>query len=343
MNSRSDLQEIKLEVTYRCPLTCIHCSSDAAPSSILEMSPEHCVRILEEAAEMDVEHVAFSGGEPLAWSALDDAVDQASAGGMRVCLYTSGNVPSVKEQLRSLKEKGLDRVVFSIFGSSAEIHDKVTRVDGSYRRTLKAIAAAVDCDLVADLHFVPMSSNFRELEEIAIASQDWGIRQISVLRLVPQGRGSLIRGQLLNQLENIQLRRMVQQLRSKGFKIRTGSPYNFLLLNDQPKCSSGIDRLIIGPDLRIYPCDAFKQVRAAELVGTLDLSSLENRSLAECWRRSPFLVAVRNHVTSQFVEPCASCEALPKCHSGCLAQKVIQTGCLGRGPDPMCLMKQREV
>jgi radical SAM protein with 4Fe4S-binding SPASM domain len=343
VSTSSDLREIKLEVTYRCPLTCIHCSSDATPTSALEMTLEDCSRILEEAAKMDVGEVAFSGGEPLIWSALDKMVGQASAGDMQVGLYTSGNVSSVRERLEALRDAGLHRVVFSIFGASGEVHDKITRVSGSYRETRKAIAAAVDCDLRTELHFVPMSSNLNELDEIAVASQAWGVRQISVLRLVPQGRGSLIRSQLLNRLENLQLERMIQQLRSRGVKVRTGSPYNFLMLNDQPKCSSGIDRLIVGPDLRIYPCDAFKQVKAEELVGTLDLSSLKERSLAECWRDSPFLAAVRGHLNSGFVEPCASCGALPRCLSGCLAQKVIEGGVLERKPDPMCLMTQREV
>ena len=42
------LQEIKLEVTYRCPLTCIHFSSDAMPSSSIEMKRKDCLQILEE-------------------------------------------------------------------------------------------------------------------------------------------------------------------------------------------------------------------------------------------------------------------------------------------------------
>ena len=105
------------------------------------------------------------------------------------------------------------------------------------------------------------------------------------------------------------------------------------------RCCSGIDRLIIEPDLRIFPCDAFKQIKAEELVGTLELSSLNGNSLSECWEHSPFLEAVREYLTTDFAEPCVSCQSLEQCLSGCLAQKVIANGNLKKSPDPLCLMR----
>jgi radical SAM protein with 4Fe4S-binding SPASM domain len=338
VDSRFNLREIKLEVTYRCPLACIHCSSDATPLSPLEMTPDECFRILQEAVEMGVDQVAFSGGEPLIWGGLDRAVYIAAHAGMQVSVYTSGNVPSVSERIGQLVESGLHTCIFSIFGAAEGVHEQITRAEGSYQGTRAAISAATDRALKVELHFVPLSTNFRELEEIAVTARSWGVSRISVLRLVPQGRGSLIRGRLLNRLQNLQLKRIIEQLRSQGFDIRTGSPYNFLMLNDQPKCSSGIDRLIVGPDLRIYPCDAFKQVKAEELVGTLRLSSLKDSSLLDCWRASPFFAAVRKYLSTPFAEPCASCKARDRCLSGCLAQKVIEHGDFEKRPDPMCLM-----
>ena len=161
---------------------------------------------------------------------------------------------------------------------------------------------------------------------------------ISVLRFVPQGRGQLLKKRVLSKLQNLELKRIIERLRKKGFEIRTGSPYNFLMLNDQPKCSSGIDRLIIGPDLRIFPCDAFKQIRAEEVVGTLTDSSVNDSSLQNCWENSPFLKAVRDYLTTPFFKKCSSCKALEKCLSGCLAQKVLINSDFRKQPDPDCLL-----
>ena len=145
---------------------------------------------------------------------------------------------------------------------------------------------------------------------------------------------------MLNRLQNLELKNIIESLRHRGYNIRTGSPFNFLLLNDQPQCCSAINRLIIGPDLRIYPCDAFKQIKAEEIVQTLKMSSLKTSSLKECWDESPYLNTIRSYLTTDFSEPCKSCENFEKCLSGCLAQKFITYGNLEKKPDPMCLLNQ---
>ncbi|MCK4829580.1 radical SAM protein, partial [bacterium] len=111
------LREIKIEVTYRCPLACIHCSSDATPSSSLEMSREECLQIIHEAIQMGAEEVAFSGGEPLIWPGLDEAIDAAVCGGLHVIIYTSGNIPKAGGRIEHLAKLGVNTFIFSIFSA----------------------------------------------------------------------------------------------------------------------------------------------------------------------------------------------------------------------------------
>ena len=332
------LREFKIELTHRCNLNCLHCSSDASSSNTLEMGKIDCMRILNEAITMGVNQIAFSGGEPLLWRGLEEAIVIANDAGLKISVYTSGNVENFSDKLKRLSEFGLKKCVFSIFGKSASLHESVTRVSGSFNQTIAAIRISVQNDINTELHFVPMANNYRELDGIASLGRELGISCISVLRFVPQGRGQLLRKRVLNKLQNLSLRRMIEKLRTDGFQIRTGSPYNFLMLNEQPECSSAIDRLIVGPDLRLYPCDAFKQIKAEEVVGTLAKSSLVDNSLLECWENSLFLKAVREYLTTPFFDKCSSCKALEKCLSGCLAQKVLVNYDFRKQPDPDCLL-----
>ena len=331
------LREFKIEVTYRCDLNCVHCSSDARPSNPLEMSLEDCVRILEQAAEMGAKEVAFSGGEPLGWPHLIEAATVAVKLKLRATVYTSGNADDFAGKARALKRAGVARLVFSVFGGNQASHQRITRIAGSFDATKAAIRVAHDLGMKPEIHFVPMSINYRELPDIAAMGQDCGAATVSVLRLVPQGRGALLQGRVLNRVQNLELRRMILALRKDGFKLRTGSPYNFLMINEKPGCWAAIDRLIIGPDMKVYPCDAFKRIDSEELVGTEGCSHLGKASLAECWERSPYLEAIRNYLTTDFEDPCASCGFLERCLSGCLAQKTIIEGCLKKRPDPDCL------
>jgi len=334
------LKEFKIEVTYRCELNCIHCSSDARPSNLLEISYDDCLRILKEAEMMGTKAVAFSGGEPLLWPNIFDVVQAAVKHGMSVTIYSSGNTEEFKTKAAHLHDLGTTKIIFSLFGSNSTTHERTTRKVGSFERTLEAIKDTIQVGLHAEIHFVPMSDNYNELTEIASLANGLGASRISVLRLVPQGRAALVERRALNRVQNLQLARRIRGLRSKYGKdfIRTGSPYNFLLLNDNPACCAAIDRLIIAPDLKLYPCDAFKRIDSSELVGTEDFSSLvAGSSLSDCWNKSPYLEAVRNYLTTDFREPCNSCQMLEKCLSGCLAQKAIANGSLEKHPDPDCL------
>ncbi len=330
------LREVKLEVTHQCALTCLHCSSEANWSCRREMDPDKASYVLDEMMGLGVTDIAFSGGEPILWRGLYDAVRQCAEKGVETTIYTSGNVDNSSLAMSLLANSGACRVVFSVFGADRDVHERITRVSGSLERTLSAMDAAREAGLSVELHFVPMRSNFRELLRIADLARGRQVARVSVLRFAPQGRGAIEPGMALTHDENLELRRMMVRAREK-IDLRAGSPYNFLLVNDSPECCAAIDRLIVGPDFRIYPCDAFKQVESGELVGADDFSQLDRWSLQECWEKSPYLGAVRSYLTTAFGPPCDACELLERCLSGCLAQKVIANGTLDKAPDPMCL------
>ena len=166
-----------------------------------------------------------------------------------------------------------------------------------------------------------------------------GVKRISLLRLVPQGRGSNQKDRQLSHSENLELREIIRALRAAGHDIRLGSPYNFLMLQEKPRCWTGIDRLTVGPDLRIFPCDAFKHISPEEIGASSKYSNLSKYSLLECWKKSPYLDAVRKYLATDFAIECKACQKLEDCHSGCMAQKFYAFGELRKCPDPSCLVQ----
>lgn len=331
------LHEIKLEVTQACPLACVHCSSDSHPHAGDEMKRNECERIIEEAAAMGVSSVVFSGGEPLGWPHLEQVVRRAKQLGLHTSLYTSGAVEEQTSLFRRLADARLERAVFSMYAAQEGEHERITRVRGSYGKLLNAMKIARAMGIRTEVHFVPLKSNYRQLPQIAELATELGATKISVLRFVAQGRGYLLSGEQLSRVQNVELRQMIRDLRSAGYVVRTGSPYSFLLLPDQVDCMAGKDRLTVGPDLRISPCDAFKQIRPSDIGISEEFACLTKVALTDSWKSSPYLCAIRKMLESTPEEPCLSCEARHQCHGGCLAQKVIYYGRLTTKPDPMCL------
>lgn len=170
-------------------------------------------------------------------------------------------------------------------------------------------------------------------------AQAYGVRRISVLRYVPQGRGFLIsNNDTLSKMQNKELKKIITDLRNNGHDIRTGSPFNVLFLNNDPKCMAAQDRLIVTPDLNIYPCDAFKQIPSETFFLNDEYSNLSKHSIKECWNQSKYFDIVRNAIIDNLSEPCKYCKSYKECLSGCLAQKFLLYSSLIKNPDPACLL-----
>jgi len=333
------LKEIKIEVTHDCMLHCVHCSSVADEISGRSMDWTSCKKLLDEASILGTRTIAFSGGEPLLWAHINEAIAKAAQSGAEVYIYTSANVPKAEKKLEELYQDGLSRVMFSIFGADATHHEKITNIPGSFNKTIATAIYCANIGLTTEFHFVPLAYNCNELPEIANKGRNMGIKRISVLRLVPQGRGAKTNEELSHD-QNIELRKTIKDLRDHGHDIRLGSPYNFLMLREKPQCCSGIDRLTVGPDLRIFPCDAFKHILPSDIGASSDYSSLATHSLAECWEKSSYLNVVREYLMADFAPECVMCAKLEVCLSGCMAQKFYAFGELKKCPDPMCLLKR---
>lgn len=334
----SVLEELKIEVTYKCPLECIHCSSCANDNNSLIITKEKCFEIIKEASEIGVKKIAFSGGEPLCWEGISEAISLCGEMGIETTIYTSGNCDNTNEMFKQLSKVNLNRAVFSVYSPQKEEHIRITRKRDSFDNTLKAISACIKYKITPEIHFVALASNYKKLKEVVELAKSIGVRRVSVLRFVPQGRGELIKQKdTLTMEQNIELINIIKEIRKSKFDIRTGSPFNVLLLNDEPKCMAARDRMIISPDLSTYPCDAFKQIAASEITPNPVCCSLVDATLRDCWENSSYFNVVREAITASAQEPCLSCDLYNKCKSGCLAQKFLQYKTLDSHRDPACL------
>ena len=335
------LHELKIEITHRCNLKCLHCSSEAHKGSCSEMSKDDCLRIIDDAAGMGIKKIAFSGGEPLLFKSIDEAVRQASVRGLAVTLYTSGNVDSFSESIRSLRERGMKKIIFSIYGGTPGIHDKITQVKGSFQKTVAATQTAIDNKIPSEFHFVPFSNNYQELNSIIQLSESLRVKKVSILRFVPQGRGKKNKNMVMKKPDWMSFRAEICRLQAEGNQIRTGTPLNILCLGTKTDCKAGIDRATILPDLSIIPCDAFKGVIQDKFFPEDLYSNIKGKKLSKCWERSLFLNKIRQIITRRsYINTCSKCSNKRDCGSGCIGQKVAYYSTFEDRCDPSCLFKK---
>lgn len=79
-----------LKITGKCQLACEHCYADSGPAgSHGSMTGADWMRVIDEAAELDVDMVQFIGGEPTLHPEFDAFVRHALSRGLKVEVYTN--------------------------------------------------------------------------------------------------------------------------------------------------------------------------------------------------------------------------------------------------------------
>lgn len=342
-----DLEEVKIELTKNCPLSCVHCSSDASSSNPVQLTREAVLSLVSQAAELHVKSIIFSGGEPLLWPWIVDAVRACNEHGLHSSIYSTGInlTDDGAKEIMALTKHGLGKVIFSLYSPFKNQHEGITRKSGSFDKTVAVMQELGKHHIEREIHFVPLKLNYKHLAKLIELVRDSGIPKVSILRFVPQGRGVILKKShaMLMQKETMELRKLILDCKELyDVSIRLGSPYNILILNEEVDCIAARKTLSIGPNGNVYPCDAFKNTEPSEIGLNDPYHNILKHSLNACWKQSEYLNTIRRYLTTPFEEPCSQCLYLEQCKSGCLAQKVIEQesiedGNIVKRADPLCL------
>ena len=331
--------DLTLEITKKCPLNCLICSSTGGPPYSNELTIDELKRIIDEAQGLGTKTIIFSGGEPLEHPHLIDLCRHATHYDLDICVYTSGNIKGKdcaidaisKVALSFLKNVPIDKMIFGLQGPTNEIHDSITGVYGSFDNAVRSIKRAVEESIPIEIHFVPVKQNYRTLPQMVMLARELRADKISVLRFVPQGRGKSGDSRL-DAHELPALRSILEKvLSSKILPIRLGTPFNAFGLTEGNQCTAGRSRATIRADGFVFPCEAMKQFPSH------DDNNLRRRSLEEIWQKSAIFQEARDflHVISS--SSCRNCKIFTKCRGGCPAQRLVLGNSIGDSPDPYCL------
>ncbi|QSG04766.1 GTP 3',8-cyclase MoaA [Halapricum desulfuricans] len=145
-----ELTEIRVSLTDRCNFDCVYCHNEGlgdtrgpmAPQDE-EMSTEEVLRVLSVAADLDVEAVKFTGGEPMLREDLEEIVRRAPES-MAVSLTTNGSF--LPDRAEGLVEAGLERVNVSQDAVDPEAFAEITK-SGAYDRVIEGVDAALEAGL----------------------------------------------------------------------------------------------------------------------------------------------------------------------------------------------------
>ena len=135
---------LRISVTDRCNLRCVYCMPEEGVSLMSHsdiLSYEEIYRVVEAAAEMGIDRVRLTGGEPLVRAGVSDLVKLIAGIDTinDIALTTNGILLS--QYAAELKDAGLRRVNISLDTLKPERFNRITRC-GNLEDALKGIEAA---------------------------------------------------------------------------------------------------------------------------------------------------------------------------------------------------------
>jgi|Deesub1362A_J573_1020465.scaffolds.fasta_scaffold01835_10 radical SAM protein with 4Fe4S-binding SPASM domain len=346
------IREVCIELTDKCLLNCLHCSSQSNLDGSNILAFQQCKNFLNDFSVLGGSILELSGGEPLLHPHLLSIIRLAKCLGLEVRLYTSGVTcdknkafkPIPREILEALRKYGLDKIIFGLQGSSQRIHEKITQTLGSFEIALESIKRAKHYDFWVGIHFVPMKLNYKNLKDIVSLAQDLSLDEVAILRFVPQGRGRLNRTQLeLSEEEFSQLLEMIVEVRSglaNKAMLRIGCPLNFCSFVDPnitpQNCKAGKSTCLISAEGNVIPCPAFKDLR------DFVVGNIKKQSFKDIWKSRKWQDLYTSSL-QQLKRGCFDCYNFSWCKGGCTAQRIYYTGSPLKGPDPGCLALEKSL
>jgi len=372
------IREVSLELTYNCSLDCKFCSSNARCISKID-NESNIENILDYDVvssimcqgryELGAYRISFSGGEPLLHPHFLKILGLSDILGFQEKLiYTSGSfvyndegekedgaifpIPySIIKKIASSKTKPI--MIFDIQGCDEKEVDDIMGIDGAFENMVESIRRCKEFGLRVEGHFVPMRPNLCRLFDTLYFAKDIGVKRISLLRWVAQGRSKEEESRWrLSKSEFEDLQHMMIQIENNNFlPIRVGHPIDFRFLVDSSypieRCRGGMSDPLFQPlqngNARMIMCPAFKELNNY-LAGEVD----KRTSIKELWNNETYNIFrefIYGEMYKQIEGKCKDCVWLSLCRGGCTASRLIETNKKGylplryallKGSDPMC-------
>lgn len=305
------LSEIAL--TYRCNLSCRFCYAGCKCSkkgAKREMSTAEVERVLDIVRhDAEVPSVSWTGGEPLLREDLVELTQHATTLGMRVNLITNGTLVT-QEVANQLAESGLRSAQVSLEGPNAQVHDALTRVPGSFERTLAGIRRLIEAGLHVHTNTTLNRINAPHLCELIGVIADLGTRRLSMNMVIPCGSAPDEEVTITYTETAEFIDRAKRRAREVGIEFLWYSPTPYCIYNPIAQrlggksCAACDGLLSVAPNGDVLPCSSLPESVGNVLRHPFD--KVWNSRRALYWRGKKYAHGI-----------CRKCEHFDLCTGAC--------------------------
>lgn len=292
-----------LEIADRCNEVCVHCYQVQGQKG--EIRTEDWKQILDELAEMGVLFLTVSGGEATLRKDFLEIVEHARKRRFAVKIFTNGLTMS-RELANRLGELAVQEVQISLYSHRAEVHDGITRVPGSWERTVNGARYLMEAGCHVLLKTPIMSVNADDVDAYIDFVSGLGADYMLDPHIDPREDGD-------RSTESLRIDDATY-LRAKNNPRLNGRAH--------AKGSDELDRSVCGACSGNVHVEANGEMRPCTQLGVPVGNALEG--VREAWKRNEAGVAIRQ-LTWADLHGCRECDLRAYC-SRCFANAQVEAG-----------------
>ena len=285
---------VQFDLTYRCNERCVHCYLDHDDHG--EMTTAEIKHLLREMADAGVFILTLSGGEIFLRKDFFELLEYARRE-LTFCVKLKTNAIMIRErEAARIRDLGVQSIQISIYSHRPEVHDAITLVPGSLKRSLDAIRFLKSQGLRVVMANVLMTHNMHDYNGVRALAEEMGVESTLDPTITPMMDGDRSVLSL-----NVDQSMMHQVFRDKGLvgdveefcAVQAGPDENAL---ENLPCSAGHTTCYVSPYGDVYPCVQFPYTTG----------NVRQQRFLDIWRHSDRMNEVRA-IRIKHLTGCSSC------------------------------------
>ena len=185
------------ETTIKCNLSCAHCRRLESDEAVCkDLSTEQGKDLIKQLSALGEKQsckpvLVFSGGEPLCRDDLFELIN--FAGSLDIVPALATNATLIDAQVaEQISNAGIIRVAVSLDGATAEVHNSLRQLTGSFERALKGISHLREKKMPFQVNITLTKRNAHQLQDVYKLACTLGAVAVHVFMLVPVGCGRVL-------------------------------------------------------------------------------------------------------------------------------------------------------
>ena len=332
------------EMTQACALACRHCRAEAMPlPHPNELSYAEGLRFLDQIKDFGdpLPHLILTGGDPLNRPDLFMIIDEAQARGIGVSITPAATAVLTRTVLEKLKAHGVEGLGLSLDGSNPAHHDAIRGVEGTFARTMQAIAWGEEIEMPMQINTLVSAETATDIPAVYELLKPHRISRWSLFFLISVGRGKVLRALEAEDAEEL-MRWIYDTSKSAPFIVATTEAPSYRRVALERMREEGMtgDQIKRSGSARAFGIRDGHGIMFVSNTGDIcpagflpvTAGNVRRDNVAEIYRNAPLFQKL--HEPHHFEGKCGYCEYSALC-GGSRARAFAATG-NPLGTDPLC-------